>query len=251
MICLKISLLLVPNVIAIGIQHFLTTSLQLCNPLAIKLEKSQPVEGSCDNYSPGPSRTVLKIPCSGTEGRKLIQCYGCGTSEVIKSMCPTYTRVNETKTAVNCLTLFNLNSNSDPSNLIVLLIFGKNIAVCADSSAFPTIAGEKLFKFLQKLDISFANKIISIMMADGIRQTIMVLSKIVNLCIEGKVIPTKFLVLPEAKGNKTLLERNFLNVNGIVRDVQGGKWHFSKNPRKQLEFLKKPFEDITISAFEL
>ncbi|GFT64198.1 hypothetical protein NPIL_699651 [Nephila pilipes] len=63
----------------------------------------------------------------------------------------------KTETAVNCMTLFNLNSNSDPSSSIVLRIFGEKIAVRADTSASHTIAGEKLFKFLQEHDIIFAN----------------------------------------------------------------------------------------------
>ncbi|PRD29042.1 UNVERIFIED_CONTAM: Sult1b1 [Trichonephila clavipes] len=88
-------------------------------------------------------------------------------------------------------------------------------------------------------------------MADGIRQIIMALSTVVDQYIEDKVIPTKFLVLPEAKGNKTSLELDFLNAAGIVLDVQGGKWYFSGNPRKQYKFFKKTLEDITLSAFEL
>ncbi|GFQ96145.1 hypothetical protein TNCT_673231 [Trichonephila clavata] len=74
---------------------------------------------------------------------------------------------------------------------------------------------------------------ISFMMADGIRQTITALRTVVDLYIEGKVIPTKFLVLLEAKGKKTLLGLDFLNAARIVLDIQGGKWHFSENPRKQ------------------
>ncbi|GFX53499.1 hypothetical protein TNCV_4652851 [Trichonephila clavipes] len=79
----------------------------------------------------------------------------------------------------------------------------------------------------------------------------MALSTVVDLYIEGKVISTEFLVLPDAKGNKTLLGLDFLNAAGIVLDVQGGKWHFSGNPRKQYKFFKKTLEDITLSAFEL
>ncbi|GFQ93655.1 hypothetical protein TNCT_514991 [Trichonephila clavata] len=56
------------------------------------------------------------------------------------------------------------------------------------------------------------------MMADGIRQTITALRTVVDLYIEGKVIPTEFLVLPEAKGNKTLLGLDFLNAAEIVLD---------------------------------
>ncbi|GFY12649.1 hypothetical protein TNCV_2448401 [Trichonephila clavipes] len=51
------------------------------------------------------------------------------------------------------------------------------------------------------------------------------LSTVVDLYIEGKVIPTEFLVLLKAKGNKSLLGLDFLNAAGIVYDVQGGKWH--------------------------
>ncbi|GFW71155.1 hypothetical protein TNCV_535741 [Trichonephila clavipes] len=48
----------------------------------------------------------------------------------------------------------------------------------------------------------------------------MALSTVVDLYIEGKVIPTEFLVLPEAKGNRTLLGLNFLKAAGIVLKVQ-------------------------------
>ncbi|GFT18555.1 retrovirus-related Pol polyprotein from transposon 297 [Trichonephila clavipes] len=155
------------------------------------------------------------------------------------------------ETAVNCMTLLNLNSNLYPTSVIVLKIFGEKIAVCADTGASHTIAGEKIFKFLQEHDVTFTNKRISFMMADGIRHTIMALSTVVDLYIEGKVIATEFLVLPDAKGNKTLLGLDFLNAAGIVLDVQGRKWHFSGNPWKQYKFFKKTLEDITLSAFEL
>ncbi|GFV12565.1 uncharacterized protein TNCV_4425181 [Trichonephila clavipes] len=175
-----------------------------------------------------------------------MQCYGCGTPGVVKSKYPACTNAYEMETAVNCMTLFNLNSNLYLPSGIVLKIFGEKIAVCADTGASHTIAGEKLFKFLQEHDVTFMNKRISFIMADGMRQTIIALSTVVDLYIEGKVVPTEFLVLPKAKGNKTLLGLNFLNAAGIVLDVQGGKWHFSGNPRKQYKFFKKTLEDITL-----
>ncbi|GFW29747.1 retrovirus-related Pol polyprotein from transposon 297 [Trichonephila clavipes] len=211
------------------------------------LKKNQPVGGSHEYHSSGNSRTVHRFPGYKTEGRNPIRCYGCGTPGVIKSKCPKCTRANEMETSVNCMTLFNLNSNLYPTSVIVLKIFGEKIAVCADTSASDTIAGEKMFKFLQEHDVTFTNKRISFMMADRIRQTIMALTTVVDLCIEGKVIPTEFLVLPEAKGNKTLLGLDFLNAADIVLDIQGRKWHFSGNPRKQYKFFKKTLEDITLN----
>ncbi|GFY11488.1 retrovirus-related Pol polyprotein from transposon 297 [Trichonephila clavipes] len=238
-------------------EHFLDIWADLNDPLELteKLDAYDNLrpgmKRSHEYHSSGPSRTVPRSPSFKNEGRNPIRCYGCGTPGVIKSKCPKCMRANEMETAVNCMTLFNLNSNLYPTSVIVLKIFGEKIAVYADTSAFHTIAGEKIFKFLQEHDVTFTNKRISFMMADGIRRTIMALSTVVNLYIEGKVIPTEFLVLPDAKGNKTLLGLDFFNAAGIVLDVQGGKWHFSGNPHKQYKFFKKTLEDVTLSAFEL
>ncbi|GFU35357.1 retrovirus-related Pol polyprotein from transposon 297 [Trichonephila clavipes] len=116
------------------------------------IKKSQSVGGSHDNHSSGPSRTVPGSPSFKNEGRNPIQCYGCGTPGVVKSKCPTFTKANEIETAVNCMTLFNLNSNLYPTSVIVLKIFGEKIALCADTGASHTIAGEKMFKCQQEHD---------------------------------------------------------------------------------------------------
>ncbi|GFU38110.1 retrovirus-related Pol polyprotein from transposon 297 [Trichonephila clavipes] len=122
------------------------------------LKKNQPVGGSHEYHSSGPSRTVNRFPGYKTEERNPIRCYGCGTPGVIKSKCPKCTRANEMETAANCMTLFNLKSNLYPTSVILLKIFGEKIAVCADTGAFHTIAGEKMFKFLQEHDVTFTNK---------------------------------------------------------------------------------------------
>ncbi|GFX54672.1 retrovirus-related Pol polyprotein from transposon 297 [Trichonephila clavipes] len=75
------------------------------------LKKNQPVGRSHEYHLSGPSRTVPRFPSYKTEGRNAIKCYRCGTPGVIKSKCPKCTRANEMETAVNCMTLFNLNSN--------------------------------------------------------------------------------------------------------------------------------------------
>ncbi|GFU02398.1 transposon Ty3-I Gag-Pol polyprotein [Trichonephila clavipes] len=101
------------------------------------IKKNQPVGGSHDNHSPGPSRTVPRFPSYKTEGRNPIQCYGCGTPGVVKSKCPTCTRANEMEIVANCITLLNFNSDLYPSSEIVLKIFGEKIAICADTSTLP------------------------------------------------------------------------------------------------------------------
>ncbi|GFU97045.1 transposon Ty3-I Gag-Pol polyprotein [Trichonephila clavipes] len=65
------------------------------------LKKNQPVGGSHEYHSSGPSRTVPRSPSFKNEGRNPIRCSGCGTPGVIKSKCPKCTRANEMETAVN------------------------------------------------------------------------------------------------------------------------------------------------------
>ncbi|GFW69707.1 CCHC-type domain-containing protein [Trichonephila clavipes] len=103
------------------------------------LKKNQPVGGSHEYHSSGPSRTVPRSPSFKNEGRNPIQCYGCGTPGVVKSKYPKYPRANEMETAVNCMTLFNLNSNLYPTS-DYSQNFGEKIAVCADTGASYTIA---------------------------------------------------------------------------------------------------------------
>ncbi|GFY54467.1 glutamate receptor ionotropic, kainate 2 [Trichonephila inaurata madagascariensis] len=189
------------------------------------IKKNQPVGGSHDNHSPGPSRTVPRLQVTRsykTEGRNPIQCYECGTPGVLKSKCPTCMRANKMETAVNCMTLFNLNSNLYPTSVIVLKIFGEKIAVYVLIPVLPIPLQEKSYlnSYKGTIYVTFTKKRISFMMSDGIRQTIMTLSTVVDLYIEDKVIPTEFLVLSEAKGNKTLLGLDFLlKAAGIVIDV--------------------------------
>ncbi|GFX18732.1 uncharacterized protein TNCV_3018901 [Trichonephila clavipes] len=90
-------------------------------------KKSQPVGGSHGNHSSGPSRTVPRSPSFKTEGRNSIKCYGCGTPGVVKPKCPKCTRANEMEAEVNCMTLFNLNSNLHPTSVIVLKNFGEKM----------------------------------------------------------------------------------------------------------------------------
>ncbi|KAF8785925.1 Retrovirus-related Pol polyprotein like [Argiope bruennichi] len=63
---------------------------------------------------------------------------------------------------------------------------------------------------------------------------------VVNFEVEGTVISTKLIVLPEAKGNRTLLGTDILQSAVIVLDVPNGKWHFSEKPQIQYSIYKVP-----------
>ena len=64
-------------------------------------------------------------------------------------------------------------------------------------------------------------------LADGHVERTDVLTTVVDINAQGTVIPTEMLVIPQAKGNRTLLGTDFMRDAGIVLDIKRGKWYFS------------------------
>ncbi|GFY16410.1 retrovirus-related Pol polyprotein from transposon opus [Trichonephila clavipes] len=54
--------------------------------------------------------------------------------------------------------------------------------------------------------------------------------------IEGRSVLTKFIFLPKAKGNRTLLGTDFLSSAGLVLDVKNTCWYFWDNPTHKYPF---------------
>ncbi|GFT06901.1 uncharacterized protein NPIL_537691 [Nephila pilipes] len=81
---------------------------------------------------------------------------------------------------------------------------------------------------------------------------------VTNITIEGKRVPINLIILPQAKGNKTLLGKEFIKSAGIVLDVFNGdhlpvalrKLHpisKSHNKKRQKYVLKRegPYLEVT------
>ncbi|KFM72949.1 hypothetical protein X975_25427, partial [Stegodyphus mimosarum] len=56
-------------------------------------------------------------------------------------------------------------------------------------------------------------------LADGKERNVQALTTMVNLNVEGKIVRMKFIALPKAKGNRTLLGTDFLQAAGIVLNI--------------------------------
>ncbi|GFY72625.1 retrovirus-related Pol polyprotein from transposon opus [Trichonephila inaurata madagascariensis] len=54
--------------------------------------------------------------------------------------------------------------------------------------------------------------------------------------IEGRSVLTKFIILPKAKGNRTLLGTDFLSSAGLVLDAKNTCWYFWDNPTHKYPF---------------
>ncbi|GFW17008.1 retrovirus-related Pol polyprotein from transposon 412 [Trichonephila clavipes] len=73
-------------------------------------------------------------------------------------------------------------------------------------------------------------------LADGKQTTGEALTTQVIVEIERRLVLTKFIILPKAKGNRTLLEKDFLSSVGLVLDVKNTCWYFWDNPTHKYPF---------------
>ncbi|GFV75073.1 retrovirus-related Pol polyprotein from transposon opus [Trichonephila clavipes] len=73
-------------------------------------------------------------------------------------------------------------------------------------------------------------------LADGQQTTGEALTTQVMVEIEGRSVLTKFIILPKAKGNRTLLGTDFLSSAGLVLDVKNTCWYFWDNPTHKYPF---------------
>ncbi|GFW24250.1 uncharacterized protein TNCV_738761 [Trichonephila clavipes] len=73
-------------------------------------------------------------------------------------------------------------------------------------------------------------------LADGQQTTGEVLTTQVMVEIEGRSVLNKFIILPKAKGNRTLLGTDFLSSAGFVLDVKNTCWYFWDNPTHKYPF---------------
>ncbi|GFY67768.1 retrovirus-related Pol polyprotein from transposon opus [Trichonephila inaurata madagascariensis] len=73
-------------------------------------------------------------------------------------------------------------------------------------------------------------------LADGQQTTGDALTTQVMLQIEERSIVTKYIILPMAKGNRTLLGTDFLSSAGLIIDVKNASWYFWDNPTQKYPF---------------
>ncbi|GFQ72239.1 transposon Tf2-6 polyprotein [Trichonephila clavata] len=72
--------------------------------------------------------------------------------------------------------------------------------------------------------------------ADGQQITGEALTTQVMIEIQGRSILTRFIILPKAKRNRTLLGTDFLSSAGLVLDVKNACWYFWDNPTHKYPF---------------
>ncbi|GFW58883.1 retrovirus-related Pol polyprotein from transposon 17.6 [Trichonephila clavipes] len=178
------------------------------------------------------------------EDRTPVSCYGCGAPGIIRSRCHTCNPVrqkdNSLSSSLNQSNFYSFSSESNPNSIIQISICNTEAAVCADTGATHSVAGEKLYHLLKQKGLNFEEKTMQMTLADGRTQTTEILKTSVDISIQGKVIPTELLTLKNARGNRTLLGIDFLTAAGIVLDLQRKQWYFTETSHRKYNFVKAP-----------
>ncbi|GFW28334.1 uncharacterized protein TNCV_4640011 [Trichonephila clavipes] len=170
--------------------------------------------------------------------RSPLRCYGCGKQGVIKSRCPTcnLNASQRTDVATNHINAYTTQTRSPRLTLIDITFCGIKGRVCADTGSSHLISGERIFQIFKNKGLLFRETTLAMSLADGQQTTGEVLTTQVMVEIEGRSVLTKFIILPKAKRNRTLLGTDFLSSAGLVLDVKNTCWYFWDNPTHKYPF---------------
>ncbi|GFT18848.1 uncharacterized protein TNCV_1671881 [Trichonephila clavipes] len=163
--------------------------------------------------------------------RSPLRGYGCGKQGVIKSRCPTY-NLNASQradVATKHINAYTAQTRSPRLTLIDITFCGIKGRVCADTGSSHSIAGERMFQIFKDKGLLFQETTLAMSLADGQQTTGEALTTQVIVEIEGRSVLTKFIILPKAKGNRTLLGTDFRSSAGLVLDVKNTCWYFWDN----------------------
>ncbi|GFT45629.1 transposon Tf2-8 polyprotein [Trichonephila clavipes] len=141
-----------------------------------------------------------------------------------------------TDVETNHINAYTAQTRSPRLTLIDITFGGIKGRVCADTGSSHSIAGERMFQIFKDKGLLFQETTLAMSLADGQQTTGEALTTQVMVEIEGRSVLTKFIILPKAKGNRTLLGTDFLSSAGLVLDVKNTCWYFWDNPTPKYPF---------------
>ncbi|KAJ0183579.1 hypothetical protein K1T71_000002 [Dendrolimus kikuchii] len=123
-----------------------------------------------------------------------------------------------------------LSNNEQPLRPVLnISILGEHGVGLADSAAKSSIAGHTLYKILKQKAQPFYAVTKVVKLADGLSKTMDLLATEVEVTLEYKTKLVRFLILPNATSNETLLGIDFLKLFNLNVDFGRSTWTFSEN----------------------
>lgn len=179
-----------------------------------------------------------------------LRCYGCGQLGVIRSKCETCKNtpsVSRSDTANFCSA--HVSDSDDSLPLLEIYVADRKGVAILDTGATHSLAGPMLYSLLVDAGVEFKETSRNIGLADGSQHVCTALECDTTVTLEGRAIPTTFLVLPNAR-TRTLLGRDFIINARILLDLPQSSWSFNDEPQRWHPFITS-FSLTTTSQTEL
>ncbi|KAJ8963599.1 hypothetical protein NQ314_005498 [Rhamnusium bicolor] len=210
-----------------------------------------------DKEKPSTSRVSQNTLPQTSQSTSSFSCYGCGQPGYIRTNCPNCKTV-ETSSIDFCLfetkEMATVSPRSRPCVFIDILgLHGTGII---DTAAKQIVAGQSLYKALKAKGQTFSDETVFIKLADGNGKLENVLVTFVDVILQGRAIPTNFIILPNAENN-TLLGIDFLEDAKMILNISDRLWNFADRPGVKYDLLFEalpqrlhPTQHIDLSSFD-
>ncbi|CAH2085975.1 unnamed protein product [Euphydryas editha] len=185
-----------------------------------------------------------------TPSQPKFTCYGCGTPGVVRSKCPTCakTLISNKQEASFCAINVGTDSRRRP---VIGISVGKIVGTAyVDSCAKTNVASNELYKCWAKQGYHFQKKQIMVTLADGGKTQREVLTVRVPIGVCDRVVPTTFIIFPEAKETRTLLGVGFIQDAGIVLNIPQMYWFFFDNPDLTYDLFLEDTDEASFAHME-
>ncbi|GFS55610.1 retrovirus-related Pol polyprotein from transposon opus [Nephila pilipes] len=93
-----------------------------------------------------------------------------------------------------------------------------------------------MYQIFKGKGLIFQETTLAMSLEDGQQTTGEAFTSQVMIEIEGRSVLTRFIILPKAKGNRTLLGKDFLSSACLILDVKNACWYFWYNPTHKYPF---------------
>lgn len=227
-----------------------------CRKLANKQQKSFENKTVVEKSSTPTTASQASTSTSVNSG---LVCYGCKRPGFIRSNCPTCKNASSSSSSIEFSSAEICSNNK--SNTVELLprsrpllkvnILGFNGVGIIDTAAKQSIAGPSLFKIFKQTNQTFSSKSVVMKLADGSTRTENILLAKVDVSLQGRSIPTTFVIIPDAE-NCTLLGIDFIIDSKIHLNISDGNWNFADDVvRYPLDFeVESTSRDLQVTSFE-
>ncbi|KAG6465517.1 hypothetical protein O3G_MSEX015198 [Manduca sexta] len=164
-------------------------------------------------------------------------CFGCGAPGVIRANCTTC-RASSTSSAMPFQAVAAVSATCQPRSRPVMRVgmYGEYARLLVDTGAKQSIASDSLRNFLCKNNHVFHKVHYDFKFANGVTNSDIVETALVDVTVQGVVVPTQFVVLPGA--TESLLGINFVRDAGLPQEY-GSSRNVAK-PRLTRVVVKVP-----------